>query len=258
MPENLGLIQQNIDPDRDGATKVKPQIHRAGLSFQMESFIVTVNQASQVDGTDYTALKHIASLMASGSVGDTIITVSDVWGFAKARNVVISEGATSETKVIQSINIATKQLTLKTALTNSYTTAAKATMDRVLVSYSDVTKITTISYVVGGQNTNSLLSGMDIQYALAHTETGSTFANFDSFQARIVVPYWTGASWIEISGPYMARSLYFLNGVNDFTVNANESASFIDPNYMIRMWFTSGEATPTQKKIALSFGTWRI
>ena len=50
MAETQGLVQPNLDADRDYATKVKPHIHRAGLSFQMESFIVTMNKSSQVDG----------------------------------------------------------------------------------------------------------------------------------------------------------------------------------------------------------------
>jgi len=256
MADILGFVQPNLDPDRDGATKVKLQMHRAGLNFNVEGFIVTVNKTdAQVDGTDYTALKYTANLSLAATAGDTTIKVSSIWGFARSRTITISEGATTETKTIQSIDVATKIITLNSALSNSYTTSATASMNQLTVSYSS--GVTTIDYVVCGQNSNSSLAGGDIQKADVYIESGQSFSNFDLIRAKVIVPYWTGASWMDINGPWFCRNLYCVSGMNGLRVDSDESASFVDPNYILRVYVASGDTTPTPKKVCVMLGIWR-
>ena len=256
MAEIQGLTQTSQDAERDYATKVKPQYHRPGQNFRMEGFIITMNKADQVDGVDYTALTESTMLSVNATAGDTTITVSDPTMFAKSRTVTITDGSNMDIKTIQNIVASTKVITLNSALVSSYDKSnTTVKMDRLTVSYAN--KVTTINYIVGGQNATPTLCGFDVQYALVDFEDGKSFSNFDRCEARVIVPYWTGASWIDVSATWMVKYVYLLNGTTEFRFDSHESATAIDPNYIIRIKFTSGEATPIEKKLSVIFGTWR-
>ena len=251
--ETLGLVMPNLDVDRDAATKVKLQMHRPGLGFNVEGFVVTINKTN-VAGVDYTPLTYTSNLSLAANAGDTTIKTSGIWGFAKSRTITITDGNNTDTKVIQGIDVATNIITLNSALANSYTTAATASMDQVTVSYSN--GLTTIDYVICGQNSNASVAGGDIQKSDTYVGGGVGFADLDLVRARIIAPYWIG-SWIDISGPWFCRNLYTVSGMNNLHMDSDESAAFVDPNYIMRMYVISGEITPTPKKLSVIMGVWR-
>lgn len=248
-----GLIQPTVDEERDAALKTKPQLHRAELSFQPEGFGFTMNQDNEAG--DYTPLTFETTLDGAVAIDDTVITVDSVWGFSESQELFIDKDEAGEEGplTILSIDPSAKEITLTSALEAAHDDGVAVSADRIKVNYDSDKKETTVDFYIGGQNADSCCAGGDIQKGQGR----GAFADFDNCCCRIVVPVWGGSDFIFVNGPYMCRGQYAINGDKEISIDANEAASAIDPDYVLRIIFKSEETTPTPKKSVINLGTWR-
>jgi hypothetical protein len=248
-----GVSIGNIDQERDGATKVKLQFHRPGLSFRTEGFWAKVNKADPVAGTDYSPRRFATTLSQAASTGATEIYVASVKGLARYQPITLDRAGTPETKNISAIDVANKKLTLDAGLGTDYSQGATVDMDRVKVSYSN--GVTTIDFILAGQNVTAALAGGDVQSACVHVDDSIEWANGDRFDGEIRVPLGIGSS---VAAALVCDECYVARGIYEKVVDSRESAQAVDPNYWMRIKFTSAEQTPTEKVIVGDLGIWRV
>lgn len=255
MAETEGLVQQNLDADRDYAMKVKPQTHRPGLTFRTEGLWVTVNKLNLARVTDYSPRNWSTTVKTAASAGATTTYVNSVKGFAKYREVYFDRGgAGEEHHYITNIDVVNKTITLQEGLTNSQAVGKAVDIDRVVVTNTDG-KTVQIDFTFAGQNTNAAIAGADIQNASSRVKKSVGWADGDRFDGEVRVPYAVGAS---VQGALMCDECYEVESEDEIITDSHESSSAVDPNYFLRIKFTSGEATPTEKKIRIKIGLWRV
>jgi len=254
MAETQGMVQPNLDADRDGAMKIKPQIHRAGLSYRTEGLWFKANKQNPVRTTDYSPRNWSTTVKTAANAGDTVIYVNSVKGFGRYREVYFDRsGAGEEHHYITSIDVVNKTITLQEGLTNNQAVGKIVDMDRVIITNTDG-KTAQIDFVFTGQNSNSALAGADVQHASAKVRKSIGWKDGDRFDAEVRVSYAVGAS---VQGVVMVDECYEVEGDEEDITDSHESASAVDPNYFLRIKFISSEDVPTEKTIRLKIGLWR-
>lgn len=240
-----------VDDSRGYPLKVKPQFHRPGQTFLCEGFWFMANKENPVRGTDYSPNNFSTALTQEAASGQNQLVVSSVKNFAKWMPITIDRAGVAETAYIQSIDVANKTLTLTANLSNTHAAAKTVDMDQVYVTYSN--GVTIADFVVMGQNTNAELAGADLQFADAHVDESIGWENVEKVDAYIRVPYAVGSA---ITAATMCRNVYIAKGVQLMVNNSMESATAIDPNYILRVTFDGGGAK-TEKAVAIKLGIWR-
>ena len=246
---------QSIDEQRADAGRVKLQYHRDGLTFRCEGIWFKANLGSApVRNTDYSPRNFATTVKTAADAAATVINVNSVKGFAKYQLAWFDRGgAGEESHYITAIDVSAKTITLQEGLTNSQAVGKSVDMDRVKVSYSN--GVTTVDFIIGGQNATAALAGADIQFATAWVDETIKLANHDRLDGKVIVPLGVGS---EVVGGLMCDETYMVSGIAELHTDSDESASAIDPNYVLRMVFTSAEVSPTPKEISVKFGVWRV
>jgi len=254
MPRTQGFIQESQDADRDYATKVKPHIHRPGLSFRTEGIWFTANKQDPVRVTDYSPRNFATTVKTAANASDTVIYVNSVKGFGRYQQVYFDRGgAGEESHYISSIDVTNKTITINAGLTNGQAVGKTVDMDRVIVTNTDG-RTAQIDFIFGAQNATASLAGADVQNASTRVKQSVMWADGDRFDGEVRVPYAVGAS---VQGALMCDECYEVESDEETIIDSHESASAVDPNYVLRIKFTSGEVTPTEKKIRVKLGLWR-
>lgn len=243
----------NVDQDRDFAIKTKPQFHRSGLSFRCEGFWFKANKTSPVRETDYSANNWATTLTQEEASGQNQLHVASVKNFARFMPITIGrDGPNEEVLYITAIDVANKVLTLSENLANTHSSGASVDMDRVFVSESG--GVTTIDMVICGQNSNPAIAGADVQFASARVDEAIGWENIETLNATVRVPYSVGAS---VLGGTMCENVYICHGHDMLENNSGESATALDPNYVLRVTFKGGGAK-TEKHVSIKLGIWRV
>jgi len=246
---NFGLP---YDAERDGI-RFKPQYHRPGQTYRQEGFRVTVNKQDPVRGTDWTPRNRGTTVKTTAAAGTTVISVNSVYYFAKYRQVTFDRGgAGEEAHYITDIDVANKTITLQEGLTNEQAAGKTVDMDMITVTNPDG-RTTYIDMVIGGQH--ATLPGIDLQKARVRPPKSHDWAKDDRLDGFIRVPI---ALNTYVNAVVFCDECYEAEGGEDDAHDSKESASAIDPNYLLRVVFTSAEATPTEKDLTFSLGTWRV
>ena len=235
------------------ASIVKLQFHRPGQSFRKECIRVTVNKQDPVRVTDWTPRNRSTTVKTAADSGATVINVNSVYYFAKYRQVTFDRGgAGEEAHYITNIDVAGKTITLQEGLTNSQAVGKKVDIDLVTVTNADG-RTCIIDYVIFGQH--ATLPGMDLQKAAVRPPKAHDWATDDRLDGFVRVPLALG---VYVNAMTFCDECYEAEGGLEDMHDSTESASAIDPNYLLRVVFTSAEASPIEKNLIFSLGTWRV
>jgi len=237
--------------DGRSAIPVKLQFHRPGQVFRKEGFWVTVNKQNPTRVTDYSPRNRGTTVKTEAAQGATVISVNSVKYFAKYRQVTFDRAGTPEAHNIVDIDVANKTITLEEGLTNTMAVGKTVDMDMIVVTNTDG-RTCNIDVVMGGQA--SSLSGLDLQNAKVRPKHSIGWNDADRFDGFIRVPLALGS---YVNAAIFCDECYELEGDEESIHDSNESASQIDPNYLLRIVFTSTEETPTEKKLRFMLGVWR-
>ncbi|OHD15228.1 MAG: hypothetical protein A2Y38_04210 [Spirochaetes bacterium GWB1_59_5] len=239
------------DGDRDAA-KLKPHIHRNGLSFRTEGFWVKANKADPARGTDYSPRNWSTTVKTEAAQGATTIALNSVKGLARYQQVTMDRAGTPEVHYITAIDVSAKTITIQEGLTNAQAVGKTVDFDRVQVTYA--AKVTTINFFVTNQSSTTATAGADIKKADVRVQEDVGWAFHDRFDGDVMVPIGIGSAIAAVS---MCDECYVTKGTYEKIVDAEESATSIDPNYWLRIKFTSAEDIPTEKELAFTIGLWR-
>ncbi len=260
MTLEVGVVYPNIDVDRDAAQKVKLQYHRAGLTFMCEGIGLLLNKdGTPARGTDYTPRNWATNLSQEESSGQDELHVDSVKGLAVFQQVTIDrDGDDEESHYITDIDVENKILTLDANLTNAQSDNATVDADQIEVYKSSTA--TVIDCWITGQNVTDAVAGADFQAGIARIDDSIKWANGDDVHAEIRVPYAVKtfhAAGSTVLAKIMCNHVALVKGDLPMRADSEESATALDPDYILRITFTPGEETPTEKNAAFKLETWR-
>jgi len=248
-----------VDEERDRAMKVKLQFHRNGQTFKCEGAGVRLNMSTAPERvTDYTPRNNSVTLTAQAVSAQADLAVSSVKGFSLFQQVTIDRGGVAETGYIASIDVANNVITLAANLSNTYDIGVTVDADQVEV-YKDGDD-TIIDYWVTGQNEVTDLAGADFQAGLSMIDEDYGWANGDQIHAEVRVPYASKtfqAQGSTVNGGAFCDRMPMCKTIKPMPNDSRESATALSPDYIVRIRFSSGETTPTEKYAVFKLETWR-
>jgi len=245
-------LSASVDEARNDAMRVKITKQRTGLTFQPEGFWVTLWK-DPTRLTEYDPMEVTSAINKSGGYdsGVTDVVVDSVEDFSESMMLTIG---TEDPIQIRSLDASTNTITLKDSTTFAITDDTVVKADRVSVDYDSDDKKTTIKLFITGQESDPLLAGADIQAGEFHSE--SALAYGVTCKGKIMVPYWTGSSFVTVFGAYMCRGKS-LGGKTEMKINAQQSASAVDPDYILQLELTHTGDTPDAVKADVNLDMWR-
>lgn len=266
MTFSQGMASPSIDEARQFSLRSKLHLHREGLIFQPEGFgFIMGRENIKADG-DYTPLAFEAQTTQIANAGATVIYVNDVWGFAYGQPIEIA----GNINTIMDVDYDESSLTLYSGLPEQLPSGSTVSMDRVRVFYDAQTGKTTVWFVISGHVSIPECAGADFQsgigwagpweqndpYETLDPLTDRGFERFDTCCGRVLVPIWVGF-WYFYPGPYMCRGQRAVDRQPWLEIDARESASAVDPNYVLQIEFWSHVQSPHPKEVAINLKTWR-
>jgi len=225
-----------------GSLLTTPLVHRKNLTFKQVGFYFTTNT---VEPGTYDAKTKEVNVTQTITAGTNVIAVDSIRYAAPFFQVTIYEGGLSETKTIYAVDTINKTITFTSALTNSYTTAAKVKIDLVKAALNGQKLI--LDYYITENHSDPEYQGIDVN----GLHISGNFVDGDRIPVSFIWhPYYTAA--VNLGTFFESKVFLSKDGVKDVVAPTTIT---IKPGLVMRFEFEANDLT--QRLIVLDLDLWR-